>query len=252
MLSFSSMYDPPARFKPNRKPLTRSERAKLPTTPPIQIGRQKTPVSNASVKNRPTRKKAPEPKAATFVSPDQMRFLQAQSIPLSRVFDASGMPRTTYQLLMRELEMFIAVGVSPCRKAGHTIRTSAGHCAECNTAALAFLRRHYESGVVYVAVSVRIGLVKIGTTLSTQARIKTLNGFGYGGATDWKIHFQQSCDRAGRVEFLAQNTLAKYRTYRTYVKTGNTVNCQELFSCNALVATTAVKSALNQVDDQDK
>lgn len=245
------MYEPPDRFKPNRKPLrrisARSKRTKLQTSSAISIGRRNPIESNATVGNKTSRKATPGNIDTNIISPDQLQFLQAQSIPLSRVFDASGMLRTTYQAAMRELEMFVAVGVTPCKTSGHTIRTSAGHCAQCNTAALAFLRRHHESGDVYVAVSAQIGLVKIGTAQSAQARITTLNGFGYGGATDWTIHFQEFCDNAGRVEFIAQNTLAKYRTYRTYIKTGNTVSCQELFDCHASAATTAVKSALKKV-----
>lgn len=176
-----------------------------------------------------------------------MRFLQEQSIPLSRVFDASGMSRSTYESAMIELEMIVAVGVSPCKKAGHTLRTPPGHCAQCNTQALAFLLRNYEAGEVYIAVSAQTGLVKIGTSKSAQGRMNTLNSFGYGGATDWKIHCHHACSKAGRVEFLAQNALNGYRASRTYIKAGNTVDCQELFNCSASAATAAVQSALKQV-----
>ena len=148
---------------------------------------------------------------------------------------------------MRELEMIVAVGVSPCKKGGHTLRTPAGHCAQCNTHALAFLRRHYEAGEVYVAVSTQTGLVKIGTGKNAHARMNTLNSFGYGGATDWNIHCHHACNKAGRVEFLAQSTLNAHRASRTYIKTGNTVDCQELFNCSASAAAAAVEAALKQV-----
>src|SRR5436190_4201098 len=105
------------------------------------------------------------------ISPDQMRFLQSQSIPLSRVFDASGMSRSTDQAAMTKLAMIVAVGVSSCKEAGHTLRTLAGHCAQCNTHALAFLLRHDEAGEVYVAASAQTGLVKIGTSKNAQARM---------------------------------------------------------------------------------
>jgi len=181
------------------------------------------------------------------VSPDQMRFLQSQEIPLSRVFDASGMSRSSYEAAMIELEMIVAVGVSACKKGGHTLRTSAGHCAQCNTHALSFLLRHYEAGEVYVAVSAQIGLVKIGTGKNAQARMHTLNKFGYGGATDWTLHAIHACNKAGRIEFLAQKMLNVHRTSRRYIKNGNTVECQELFNCSVSAAATAVLAALNQV-----
>lgn len=181
------------------------------------------------------------------VSPDQMRFLQAQSIPLSRVFDASGMSRSSYQTAMRELDMIVAVGVSPCIEAGHTLRTRPGHCAQCNTHALAFLLRDEEAGEVYVAISARTGLVKIGTSKNSYSRMNNLNSYGYGGTADWKVHYHHACNKAGRVEFLAQKGLSGHRTSRSYVRTGETVDCQELFNCTAAIATAAVQIALKQV-----
>ena len=186
------------------------------------------------------------------ITPEQIRFLQSQTIPLSRVFDASGMLRSTYQPAMRELEMTVAVGVSPCNKGGHTLRTRAGHCAQCNTHALAFLLRHDAFGEVYVAVSTKGGLVKIGTAKGAQARMATLNGFGYGGISDWKLYSQYACDKAGRVEFLAQSTLNEHRTSRSYVKTGCPVDCQELFSCSASAAAKAIQAALKHFSKQRK
>lgn len=182
-----------------------------------------------------------------ILSPDQINFLQKQSISLSRVFDASGMSTATYKVAMRELDMIMAIGVSPCSKAGHTIRLRAGHCAQCNTQGIAFLLRHHDRGEVYVAASAMSGLVKVGTSKYSRARMTNLNSYGYGGATDWKIQSIHTSEKAGRVEFLAQTDLNYYRTSRTYVKTGLSVHCQELFTCDATIATAAIHSALKKV-----
>ena len=182
------------------------------------------------------------------ISKAQMQFLQTQSISLSRVFDATGMARSSYQAVMNELDMVVAVGVTPCKKAGHKLRTRAGHCAQCDTAKLAFLLRYVESGEVYVAVSERSGLVKIGAAKkNSHARMNSLNGQGYGDITDWEVHFHQACNQAGKVEFLAQRSLNGHRISKTYVKAGNTVDCQELFNCGASDATAAIQAALKQV-----
>ena len=183
----------------------------------------------------------------SIYSEDQIRFLQEQLIPLSRVFDATGMSRLSYKAAMLKFEMIVAVGVSPCKKGGHTLRTPAGLCAQCNTHALAFLIRHYESGEVYVAVSAQSALVKIGTAKNAHARAKTLNSSGYGGATDWKIDYYQFCSKAGRVEHLAQKTLSAERALRTYLKTGCEVDCYELFNCSAADAIAAIREAVAQV-----
>lgn len=180
------------------------------------------------------------------LSREQLQFLEQQEIPLSRVFDASGMSKLLYGRAMSELEMIVAHGVSPCREAGHTLRTRAGHCAQCDTARLAFLRRYDEQGEVYVAYSSQIGLTKIGVAKGYQERLRNLNSQGYGGATDWSIDFHCECNKAGRVEFLAQQKLKQYRVTKSYFKTGQTVHCQELFNCKMALARSAVKNAVKE------
>lgn len=181
------------------------------------------------------------------LSSAQLQFLERQAIPLSRVFDASGMSKSEYQQVMSDLGMIVAFGVSPCREAGHTLRTRAGHCAQCNTAALAFVMRYDDRAEVYVACSSQIALTKIGAANGYQERMRSLNSQGYGGATDWNVNFHFECEKAGRVEFLAQQKLNQYRVTRAYVKTGRAVACQELFDCNVTLAVKAVKKAAMEV-----
>lgn len=184
----------------------------------------------------------------TTLSRDQIVFLESQSIPLSRVFDATGVTRAAYKSSMSDLEMVIAMGVTPCSSAKHTLRTRAGHCAQCNTHAIAFLLRHDDPGEVYVAHSMRMALVKVGTSKSSYARMANLNSYGYGGASDWEVRFNHACAKAGRVEFAAQHRLAALRVTRTYVKTGLTVACHELFQCSVETAADAVRAALQGIN----
>ena len=178
------------------------------------------------------------------LSIEQQVFLEQQGIALSRVFNASGMPKPSYQQAMSDLGMIVAYGVSPCKKAGHTLRTKAGHCIQCNTAVLAFVMRYDDRGEVYVAHSSQVSLTKIGVANTHQERLRTLNSQGYGGATDWSVHYCRELDRAGRVEFMAQQALNQYRVSRPYVRTGQTVDCQELFDCPVALAVEAVKNAV--------
>jgi hypothetical protein len=180
------------------------------------------------------------------LSTPQMAFLEQHGIPLSRVFDATGMSRGVYQAAMSQLEMVVASGVSPCKVARHTLRTRAGHCAQCNTHALAFLLRHDEPGEVYVAYSTKASLVKIGTSWSAYERMANLNSYGYGGVSDWRVEFREACAKAGRVEFGAHRRLTEHRVTRTYVKTGSNVVCQELFQCSVKIATSAVREAAEE------
>ena len=154
-----------------------------------------------------------------------------QGVPLSRVYDATGMAPSEYRQIMKALEMQVAYGVTPCRAAGHTLRTSAGHCVQCGPHNLAFLRRYSEPGEVYVAFSRGAYLTKVGTALDSESRVLRLNELGYGDIYDWELRASRYCDNAGRVEFRVHQALCDYRESRTYLRDGLPVDCQELFGC---------------------
>lgn len=165
----------------------------------------------------------------TRLTRDQQQFLKNQKIPESLVFDAAGMAARARRAQMRALGAVVCIGVSPCQAAGHTLRTAAGHCAQCNTHALAFQQRCREKGFVYVAESKSLGLVKIGTTQDIDRRIQSLRALGYGGADDWHIKVQFSSSEAGRVELAAQSGLQRFRVDASYQREGRSIVARELF-----------------------
>lgn len=179
-------------------------------------------------------------------------FLETQKISLSRVFDASGMHKKDYQSVMSELEMLVAYGVTPCQKYGHTLRTRAGHCAQCNTAALAFLSRHDEEGDVYVAHSSNESITKIGVASSYIARLRSLNSIGYGGIRDWEIAFTIRVSKAGLIEYRAQKSLRDWRISKSYNKSGQLVSCLELFRCDKNMAISAVEKAAKDYQSKNR
>lgn len=178
------------------------------------------------------------------ISGDQIDFLCKQKIPLSRVFDASGMTKGEYREIMSDLELLVAYGVTACKAFGHTLRTRSGHCCQCNTASLAFLLRFEEPGILYVASSKKIGLIKIGVAKDCTERLRNLNGHGYGGANDWDVCFSREVDSAGRLEFRVQTALQMHKVVKNYIRTGRQIECQELFSCDANMAI----DAINQIN----
>ena len=177
-------------------------------------------------------------------SEEQLRFFSSQNIPLSQVYDATGLPAKKWKQNMRELDMLVAIGVSPCEKSGHRVRTRAGHCAQCNTHALAFLKRFEEENYIYLAVSKGSGLLKIGVTGDLVDRESALNQSGYGEISDWKITDNRYCDNAGEVEHRAHCLLSEYRVSRSYEKEGYLVDCQEIFNCSQNKAIYAIKKAI--------
>src|SRR5678815_3361408 len=94
---------------------------------------------------------------------EQIDFLLLQRVPPSQVFDATGMRKSDYAAAMKAGGFNFAFGTVPCGRAGHTLRTRAGHCIQCDTSKVAYQMRHHLPGYVYLAGSHGTGLLKIGT-----------------------------------------------------------------------------------------
>lgn len=174
----------------------------------------------------------------------QKNFLRHHQIPLGRVFDASGLRPGDYKRQMSAIGKLVAVGVTACGKAGHTMRTSAGHCAECRPAGLAYLLRYNSPGEVYVAKTGQGRIVKVGSSVNAMERVGNLNAYKYGGVSDWKIAFCEATSTAGRIEFAAHRILSKHAISATYFKDGRDIDCREIFNCSASVAIKAVGTAI--------
>ena len=178
---------------------------------------------------------------------EQLVFLARHDIPLWKVYDATGLPRWLYREIMSEQRLIIAYGVSPCARAGHTLRTRAGSCVQCDTRQIAYMKRWDDSAEVYVAYSLATGYCKVGSSVSAESRVMQLNNLGYAGADDWELHDIVACDRAGYVESTVHQMLGEGRCEVGYRRDGVWVNCKEVFSCHpdhALEALTAVLATL--------
>ncbi len=170
------------------------------------------------------------------LAPEQLNFLETQKVSLDRIFDAEGLSRSDYQPLMKEMDKIIAIGVTPCAKFSHTMRTRNGHCVQCNTASIAYLERHYDKGYIYIAGSKKEKVVKIGFASNINNREESLNNENYGEISDWKILFQVTCKNAGKIEFNTHKKLSKYLTDKSYLKNNKRNQCYEIFSCSYSLA----------------
>ena len=178
------------------------------------------------------------------LSDEQRMFLDEKGISISRVFDATGMRKAEYREAMHNLELWVAFGVTECKKAGHALRTRSGHCVQCSPENISYLRRHDEGGAIYVAWSKDGGLSKVGTSKDPSNRIPHLRSYEYGGESDWRLIFTARCERAGRVEALAHQTLASVSVTGEYFKEGRYIACRELFQCDGESAVEAVMAAV--------
>ena len=178
----------------------------------------------------------------TKLDETQIDVLKRHRIPLSAVFDATGLGRSDCRSAMKELDKEVAIGVTPCGRRGHTLRTRSGHCLQCNPAAIAFQRRHSQYGYVYVVGSFRKKIIKIGSCSNPENRSSSLNEHGYGGASDWTLLYYAKVTAAGDVEYRAHNLLALYAAPTAYLRNRIAVDCLETFFCGASMAIEAIKN----------
>ena len=123
------------------------------------------------------------------LSKDQVSFLKSQAISPAQVFDASKTTsKADRESQMGVLELSLYFGDAACKKGGHTLRTKAGHCIQCDTSKIAYQFRHSASGYVYLAYSTNSGLTKVGFTKNhPQDRTELLRREKYARASDWDI-----------------------------------------------------------------
>ena len=174
------------------------------------------------------------------LSEEQIRFLRSQNIPLSYMFDASGMRSSEWMSAMKPDGKYFAYGVSACQKAGHTLRTRHNHCIQCDTSKIAYMLRSDATAFVYVAGSHERRLIKIGSSIDVNDRLKKLNEYCYGGAGDWQILASAHCKSAGKVESQAQGRLANFHQPGEYIRAGKRQKCYELLKCDFIDARNAV------------
>lgn len=182
------------------------------------------------------------------ISEEQLFFLKEHNIPLSKIFDAANQKREVYRKSMKALEKLIAINATPCSKYGHTIRTRNGHCCQCNTASIAYIKRHYADGYVYIVGSQEKKVLKVGSTNNIKNRVNSLNFENYASINDWELILYYKCNNMGLIETEAHNKLQKFQVEKTYIKNGRTQIAYEIFDCNYDVCKIAlVNSTKNNI-----
>ena len=162
---------------------------------------------------------------------DQIRFLKEQNIHPKYVFDADGLSKSEYRVIMKELNKLVAYNVSPCQKEGHTLRTRSGHCCQCNTATIGFQKRNDSAGIVYIAGTLAGELIKIGFSKAVEVRAESLNRTKYAGFNDWKILYALKSENAGRIETKSNSLIHEYAFSTDYEHDGHWQDSTETYHC---------------------
>jgi hypothetical protein len=176
-------------------------------------------------------------------------FLVSQKILPSQLFDARGRPPTTWGEDAKSQGLMFGL-CEPC-SAGHRLRNRSGQCIECNTARIAYIRRHSTPGFVYIASS-RVGkLHKVGSCYDIEQRQQRLNYDSYAGCNDWKIIAYSRSQSMGTLEFEIHRALTKEKVERTYEKSGSIYTTRESF-VNLKKVWQAYRTATTKLDPKDK
>ncbi len=112
------------------------------------------------------------------------------------------------------------------------MRTRSGHCPQCNTAYLRFSQRSNEGGFVYIAISQRGKLCKVGFTHAIEVREESLNRTYYANFDDWVIRFAIKSECAGKIEELVKMRLYPYSYQLEYFHDGKMQIATELLNCD--------------------
>lgn len=179
------------------------------------------------------------------ISPEQSQFLKAQKISPASVFDASGLSQIERKRVMTALGVSFYYGGSPCAAGGHTLRTKAGHCIQCDTSKIAYQLRNSAQGHIYIAHSKSSGYIKVGYSKEhPQDRAAFLRNEKYGGIVDWDIRSIKFLEYdAGKKEFEIHAALEQFQKPVIYNKNGSLVECREIFQCDLNHALEAFKLA---------
>lgn len=154
-------------------------------------------------------------------------FLNSQKILPSQLFDARGRTSTSWGDAAKEQGYLFGLN-EPCG-AGHRLRTRAGHCIQCDTARIAYIRRFASKGFVYIAASPAGRIFKVGSSVDLERRTVKLNFDSYAGQSDWVMLCGHVVPSMGQVEYKIHKSLERYVVPIEYVKDGNKQMSREVF-----------------------
>ena len=164
-------------------------------------------------------------------------FLRLHNIRPEDVFDGRGMSKAEREYNAKAGQFdFVLAG--RCTNGGHRLKTRAGHCIQCRTASIAFVRRENAKANVYLAAANKGAVIKIGYARSIYEREQTLRQQGYGGYRDWKILCWVKTQKAGQFEREIANLFSPHRTGGTYIKGDEVQYAKELFAYDSSRAMT--------------
>ncbi len=180
----------------------------------------------------------------TKLTQEQINFLNYHGISLDLLFDINGMTKSEYYDKMGRLGKKVGFNANPCPPKRHTLKNRHGHCIQCDTKHISFIKR--TKGFTYLACSRNGKLVKIGFTENIEGREDSLASTRYGGESDWRVFYHVFSESAAKVERATHKELSKFQTFREYSHDGYFHYASELFTCSASISKMALESKLTE------
>ncbi|WP_315721172.1 MULTISPECIES: GIY-YIG nuclease family protein [unclassified Bradyrhizobium] len=176
---------------------------------------------------------------------NELSFLRSQGLGPDDVMDVRQLPQWLWFERIKEKGKTIALG-SRCRKAGHRLRSTKGHCVQCDTKVLAFAARFGLKQYLYIAGSIQARLIKIGVCKDLSQRIRQICNERHRDARDWEIIYAVEIERAGEFEDRVLARLADYSIYSVYWKDGVLQQSIELRRCSIGQAMEAMRGEISE------
>lgn len=168
------------------------------------------------------------------LSQDQIDFLKAHDISFDLLFDVQGMTNSAFKEKLGRLGKKVAFNARPCPNYGHTLKNRHGHCIQCDTKHIAYIKRN--KGFTYLACSLNAKLIKIGFTECIESREDSLVRNKYGSESDWIVFYYFFSNNAAKIERETQNKLFKFQKFKGYFHNSDYLFASELFDCPAHIA----------------
>ena len=178
-----------------------------------------------------------------MLTTEEIHFLRKQGLSPEDVFDSRNIKRAEAGRKAKQLGKRVLIG-TPCNKAGHRLRTRAGHCIQCDTSKIAHSGRNSTPSDIYLAYSAQIRLVKFGISTDAHKRVESLCSQSYANASDWKIVCVRRVKAAEKVESKLKAKLRAAAVTREYRKDGAMQHASECFDLPIPEAIQAFEAAI--------
>ena len=176
---------------------------------------------------------------------EQINFLNYHGVSLDLLFDVKRMTNSEFKEKMGALGKKVAYNANPCPTKGHTLKNRHGHCIQCDTKHISFIKR--AKGFTYLACSRNSKLIKIGFTENIDGREDSLVRTRYGGESDWRVFYHFYSNGAAKIERETHKELSKFQTFREYSHDGYFHYASELFTCTASLAKSTLEKKIKEL-----